>query len=406
MPQLRRPYWVWPLTVLIIGLFAGLIIGRISNSSTANDGRLNPDGAATAVVYCDGGMSVWPIDNGQGTWAFTASMQQVSNALTRAYNSDAHQMVAQGGGATLYALKYADNPQLQLQRGTYNFVFSTSACGALPAATVAQQQTTTQQQAPAQDQPDSNAQADTTTQQNETNPDANRCDPGNVWGDGRCNNDDPNVKAYNWTVGWYYQRVDDGIMNVQDIPEQYRQYGLEPPTDEVIPGPITPDPGSPDPGEPAPGSPDPDPGGATCFTSPPIDITPHLPDISGMGDADGLLALVNAARSYCGRGTLGLNGQLNTAAQWHSDDMVARGYFSHTAPAPAPYGVQPWDRAATAGYPGGFIGENIASGYGSVYSAFLGWWNSDGHRENILRNGFNNMGFGRNGSMMTQLFGG
>ena len=396
MQQLRRSIVVFPLTVLILGLVAGLIIGRISNESEANDGRLNPDGAATAAIYCDNGLSIWEINNGAGSWAFTASSQQVADALARASNTDAHQVVQQGNGVALYALKYADNPQLQLQRGDYNFVFSATVCGGLPTASVARAQNTTTQNQPAAAAAPASAQQNA---QSDSNPDANRCDPGKVWGDGRCNSNNPDVQTYNWTVGWYYQQVDDGKISVQSIPQQFRQYGQDPSGDDVVPGPITP----PDPGDPGPG--DPPPGSATCFTTPPLDITPHLPDVSGMSDADGLLALVNAARAHCGLGSLSLNGQLSTAALWHSEDMVARGYFSHTSPAPAPHGAQPWDRASAAGYPSGLIGENIASGYGNVRSAFLGWWNSTGHRENILRSGFRNMGFGRSGSMMTQLFG-
>ena len=86
---------------------------------------------------------------------------------------------------------------------------------------------------------------------------------------------------------------------------------------------------------------------------------------------------------------------------------LAESEFSQgSAPDPAPYGSSPGARASNAGYSGGFIGENIAGGYGSLRAAFLGWWNSSGHRNNILRSGFNNFGFGRNGSIMTQVFGG
>jgi len=78
-------------------------------------------------------------------------------------------------------------------------------------------------------------------------------------------------------------------------------------------------------------------------------------DIPFTGDADaarqGLLCLVNDERATRGLTPLIGNAALDEAAQAHVDDMVADGYFDHTAPD----GSTPADRAARAGYAGDVI---------------------------------------------------
>lgn len=122
-------------------------------------------------------------------------------------------------------------------------------------------------------------------------------------------------------------------------------------------------------------------------------------------DPEDMLALVNQARATAGLNPLKLCSQLNTAAQLHSADMVARGYFSHTAPAPAPNGASVVDRMINAGFDGNSYGENLASGYTTASAAFGGWMNSDGHRANILRDRYQWMGLGRVNNVWTQTFG-
>ncbi len=111
----------------------------------------------------------------------------------------------------------------------------------------------------------------------------------------------------------------------------------------------------------------------------PLGSAPSVSD-----NASGLLTLVNWARNYCGGlSPLSLSSQLNTASQLHSQDMADRDYFSHTAQAPAPNGSSAGQRAANAGY-NSYSGENIAAGNSGVVAAFGQWWNSNGHRNNIL----------------------
>ncbi|MEU6376054.1 CAP domain-containing protein [Streptomyces sp. NPDC046909] len=116
--------------------------------------------------------------------------------------------------------------------------------------------------------------------------------------------------------------------------------------------------------------------------------------------------LTNRERTRHGLPLLALDAQLTTAAQAHSADMVARAFYSHTAPD----GSQPWDRAAAAGSRRRSIGENIACGQRSPAEVVEGWMNSPGHRANILKPGFTHIGIGfagggSAGTYWTQLFG-
>ena len=85
------------------------------------------------------------------------------------------------------------------------------------------------------------------------------------------------------------------------------------------------------------------------------------------------------------------------AAVGHSDDMVARRYFSHDEPD----GDGMSDRMRRVGYirPGdGYsVGENIAWGTQNLATAaeiHEAWMNSAGHRANILRRSFKEIGIG------------
>jgi uncharacterized protein YkwD len=119
-----------------------------------------------------------------------------------------------------------------------------------------------------------------------------------------------------------------------------------------------------------------------------------------------VVALTNAERAAEGLAPLTVDALLTTAAQAHSDDMVARAFYSHTSPD----GSQPWDRAAAAGSERRTIGENIACGQRSPAEVVRGWMNSPGHRANILKPDFTHIGIGlagggTAGTYWTQLFG-
>ncbi|MFD6987987.1 CAP domain-containing protein [Streptomyces sp. NPDC059943] len=131
-------------------------------------------------------------------------------------------------------------------------------------------------------------------------------------------------------------------------------------------------------------------------------LTPH-----GLASvASDVVALTNRERTAAGLRPLAGDPRLTTAAQAHSDEMVARGFYSHTSPD----GRQPWDRAAAAGCTHRGIGENIACGQRSAAEVVRGWMDSPGHRANILKPDFTHIGIGfrgggEAGTYWTQLFG-
>ncbi|MER7407583.1 CAP domain-containing protein [Streptomyces sp. NPDC000070] len=133
---------------------------------------------------------------------------------------------------------------------------------------------------------------------------------------------------------------------------------------------------------------------------------PFTPDgLAGVAAA--VTDLTNRERARAGLPPLAADPLLTVAAQAHSADMVARAFYSHTAPG----GSRPWDRAAAAGSTRRSIGENIACGQRSPAEVVEGWMNSPGHRANILKPGFTHLGVGfagggRAGTYWTQLFGG
>ncbi|MFI8091109.1 CAP domain-containing protein [Streptomyces sp. NPDC086080] len=132
---------------------------------------------------------------------------------------------------------------------------------------------------------------------------------------------------------------------------------------------------------------------------------PLTPD--GLDRAAGeVVDLTNRERARAGLPLLSRDPLLTAAAQAHSADMVARDFYSHTAPD----GSRPWDRAAAAGSARRTVGENIACGQRSPAEVVEGWMNSPGHRANILKADFTHIGVGfagggRAGTYWTQLFG-
>lgn len=117
-----------------------------------------------------------------------------------------------------------------------------------------------------------------------------------------------------------------------------------------------------------------------------------------------VLALVNQERAKVGCSPLAASRGLTALAQDFSEDMAARGFFSHTDPD----GATPWDRAEKAGVLG-LGGENIARGQADAQAVMDGWMNSDGHRANILNCDYKTLGvgvhLGSGGPWWTQDFG-
>ncbi len=117
-----------------------------------------------------------------------------------------------------------------------------------------------------------------------------------------------------------------------------------------------------------------------------------------------LLTLLNADRTKNGLKTLASSDQLRTIARAHSQDMLARGYFSHVTPE----GLDPFQRLRDAHFSFLAAGENLALAP-TVQQAHDGLMNSPKHRDNILSPDFGRVGIGivsagENGYMATQLF--
>jgi uncharacterized protein YkwD len=110
-----------------------------------------------------------------------------------------------------------------------------------------------------------------------------------------------------------------------------------------------------------------------------------------------LRCLVNATRQQHGLRVLRSSARLNLAADRHSADMVARGYFAHVTPD----GRSVVDRVRATGYLSGArdwaVGEDIGWGTGtsstpaSIFRAFM---NSPPHRRIILSREFHEIGVG------------
>lgn len=107
------------------------------------------------------------------------------------------------------------------------------------------------------------------------------------------------------------------------------------------------------------------------------------------------LCLRNARRTEARLRPLTSSRTLARAARAHSEDMGERRFFAHDTPD----GMEPADRIVAAGYPrnGVRVGENLAWGEetaGTPAAIVEGWMESAGHRANVLRREFQEIGIG------------
>ena len=103
---------------------------------------------------------------------------------------------------------------------------------------------------------------------------------------------------------------------------------------------------------------------------------------------DALIASMNRERITRGLRPLHVNQSLSLAAGDRVRDMLAQHYFSHVSPA----GVDPFTWVDRRGYDYSEIGENLAVGYATADDVVNGWMHSSGHRDNILRSAFAEVG--------------
>lgn len=100
--------------------------------------------------------------------------------------------------------------------------------------------------------------------------------------------------------------------------------------------------------------------------------------------------LTNGVRVKNGLPALGYSDKATTSARIHSKDMADNNYFDHQSPD----GRRAADRMSAQGISYRTCGENIASGYSSPFHFVNGWYNSPGHRSNILYSDFKYLGVG------------
>ena len=100
--------------------------------------------------------------------------------------------------------------------------------------------------------------------------------------------------------------------------------------------------------------------------------------------------LTNGLRAKHGLPALDFSDKATTSARLHSKDMADNGYFNHQSPD----GRRAADRMSAQGISYRTCGENIASGYSSPFHFVDGWYNSSGHRSNILYPDFKYLGVG------------
>jgi len=123
------------------------------------------------------------------------------------------------------------------------------------------------------------------------------------------------------------------------------------------------------------------------------DIAPNGGNLDEVRAA--ILCLHNQIRAQNGLPLLKDNAKLRRAATGHSNDMVTQGFFDHTSPD----GDSFVDRIIGAGYAkrndGWTIGENLAWGTGELstpQAIMNAWMNSAGHKANILKKAYKEVG--------------
>ena len=107
-------------------------------------------------------------------------------------------------------------------------------------------------------------------------------------------------------------------------------------------------------------------------------------------NATQLLTDTNEERATHSKDNLQLDNKLSAAAQSKANDMVAKDYWSHTAPD----GTTPWTFIQKSGYDYYEAGENLAYGFANAEDTISGWMNSPEHRANLLNPDYQQVGFG------------
>jgi uncharacterized protein YkwD len=113
-----------------------------------------------------------------------------------------------------------------------------------------------------------------------------------------------------------------------------------------------------------------------------------LTDIISYDDLAEMIRLTNQARCEQGLSPLTANPLLSSAATQHNLDMLLNDYFDHNGSD----GTTVGDRVSMQGYTWLAVGENLAAGATSAAETFDLWWQSPGHKANMLNADFREAG--------------
>lgn len=113
-----------------------------------------------------------------------------------------------------------------------------------------------------------------------------------------------------------------------------------------------------------------------------------LTDIISYDDLAEMLKLTNQARCEQGLSPLTATPLLSDAATQHNLDMLLNNYFDHNGSD----GTTVGDRVSMQGYTWQAVGENLAAGSTSAAETFDLWWQSPGHKANLLNSDFREAG--------------
>lgn len=118
-----------------------------------------------------------------------------------------------------------------------------------------------------------------------------------------------------------------------------------------------------------------------------FDYYPH--ELTSLGGQERLLFhTTNAIRGINGLYPLEYCEKASDCVRKHCEDMSARSYFSHNTPE----GITSSQRMRNSGIEYTSCGENLAAGYLDAFGLADGWYNSSGHRKNMLDSKYRYLG--------------
>lgn len=120
-----------------------------------------------------------------------------------------------------------------------------------------------------------------------------------------------------------------------------------------------------------------------------FDYLPH--ELSSLDGQERLnFHTTNAVRAINGKSSLEYSEKASACVRKHCEDMSARNYFSHDTPE----GVTSSQRMRNSGIEYTSCAENLAAGYLDAFGIVDGWYNSSGHRKNLLDEKYRYLGVG------------